>query len=671
MGILSIGTRALQANLVALQTAGNNIANVNTPGYSRQDVVLQAVQGQFTGSGYIGKGVNVQTIERNFSEFLTRQATLASSTQSADAIRASKLSQLEGIFSGGASGLGAAVNDMLNAFSDVATAPTDLTARTVALTRIDETAARMRSASQRLDDLQSGITQELSQKVSTVNSLALGIADVNAQIAKAIGYGQPPNDLLDRRDQLVSELNGYVQTTSIAADDGTVGIFIGGSQALVLGTTAAQISIVKDDFGDTLKSTLSITRSGVSFSLDENALGGGEISGLLRFQNSDLNEARNLLGRFTLAISDSMNTQHALGLDLAGNAGGNLFTAATFTAQNVLKPVAPATLNTGTSALTLSIDDNTQFVASDYEVTFTSATTGSITRRSDGKVVSFPQVPATVAPILATLDGLNISMGGAPNAGDRYLLKPFSTSAANISRQFSSPTSLAVASPVVANMGSTNTGSMQLVSLRATGQPAGYTAPPSPVLPATTGAGVKLTFTAGPPLGYVVSGSTSTPQGFAGAYTPGVTAVPYTPGEKISIDGWEVTLTGTPKTNDTLTVGNAKDAQYGDYYTRNAGNAMALMDLRDVPMFDGAALTDGYAGLMAQIGVRAQSANYAAEVSRSIASSLEKDRAGVSGVNLDEEAAKLLQFQQAYQASAKMIQIAQNIFDTLMQGLGR
>ena len=170
MGILSIGTRALQANLVALQTAGNNIANVNTPGYSRQDVVLQAVQGQFTGSGYIGKGVNVQTIERNFSEFLTRQATLASSTQSADTIRASKLSQLEGIFSGGANGLGAAVNDMLNAFSDVATAPTDLTARTVALTRIDETAARMRSASQRLDDLQSGITQELSQKVSTVNS---------------------------------------------------------------------------------------------------------------------------------------------------------------------------------------------------------------------------------------------------------------------------------------------------------------------------------------------------------------------------------------------------------------------------------------------------------------------------------------------------------------------
>ena len=671
MGILNIGTRALQANLVALQTAGNNIANVNTPGYSRQDVVLQAVQGQFTGSGYIGKGVNVQTIQRNFSEFLTRQATLASSTQSADAIRASKLSQLEGIFSGGASGLGAAVNDMLNAFSDVATAPTDLTARTVALTRIDETAARMRSASQSLDDLQSGITQELTQKVSAVNSLAQGIADVNAQIAKAIGYGQPPNDLLDRRDQLVSELNRYVQTTSIAADDGTVGIFIGGSQALVLGTTAAQISIVKDDFGDTLKNTLAITRSGASFSLDENALGGGEISGLLRFQNSDLNEARNLLGRFTLAVSDSMNTQHALGLDLAGNAGGNLFTAATFTAQNVLKPVAPATLNTGTSALTLSIDDNTQFVASDYEVTFTSATTGSITRRSDGKVVTFPQVPATVAPILATLDGLNISMGGAPNAGDRYLLKPFSTSASNISRQFSSPTSLAVASPVVANMGSTNTGSMQLVSLRATGQPAGYTAPPSPLFPATTGAGVKLTFTAGPPLGYVVTGSTSTPQGFAGAYTPGVTAVPYTPGEKISIDGWEVTLTGTPKTNDTLTVGNAKDTQYGGYYTRNAGNAMALMDLRDVAMFDGGALTDGYAGLMAQIGVRAQSANYAAEVSRSIASSLEKDRAGVSGVNLDEEAAKLLQFQQAYQASAKMIQIAQNIFDTLMQGLGR
>jgi flagellar hook-associated protein 1 FlgK len=212
---------------------------------------------------------------------------------------------------------------------------------------------------------------------------------------------------------------------------------------------------------------------------------------------------------------------------------------------------------------------------------------------------------------------------------------------------------------------------MQLVSLKATGAPAGFTAPPSPVLPATTGAGVKLTFTAGPPEGFVITGSNTTPVGFTAPYTPGVTAIPYTPNSKISIDGWEITFTGTPKPSDSVTVGNAKDSQYGSYYTRSAGNATAMMDLRDAAMFDGAALTDGYAGMISQIGIRTQSANYAATVSTSIASNLERDRTGISGVNLDEEGAKLLQYQQAYQASAKMIQIAQNIFDTLIQGLGR
>src|SRR3990167_3243989 len=152
--LLNVGSRALQANQAALQTAGNNIANVNVAGYSRQKVVLATVPGQHTAVGYIGQGVSVQSIQRNFSEFLTRQSTLATSTQAADATRADKLRQLEGIFAGGKQGLGASISDMLNAFSDVANAPTDMTARTVVLTRIDETASRMRAASQQLDDMQ-------------------------------------------------------------------------------------------------------------------------------------------------------------------------------------------------------------------------------------------------------------------------------------------------------------------------------------------------------------------------------------------------------------------------------------------------------------------------------------------------------------------------------------
>jgi flagellar hook-associated protein 1 FlgK len=639
-GLLNIGTRALIANQVALQTAGNNIANVNTPGYSRQSVVLKTEQGQFTGAGYIGKGVGIETIQRNFSAFLTRQSAVAGATASADTAMADKLKQLEDIFGGGSTGLGASINDMMNSFSDVASAPSDLTARTVALTRVDETAARMRASSQRLDDLQQGVTQELGQKVTAINSLAQNIADVNEQIARAQGSGQPPNDLLDRRDQLVRELNVYVQTSSIAADDGTVGIFIGGSQALVLGVAVSKVSIQPNDgtFGDATKSKLVLDRNGQTVTMDENTLGGGEVSGLLRFQNTNMTEGRNLLGRLTLAISTAMNDQHKLGLDMDGNTGGNLFTPLVFTNKNIL----PATVNTGTATLALAISDTNKFAASDYEVNFSTASSGNITRRADGVVTTFDF--GVTNPVV--IDGLAVSMpSGTPNVGDKFLIKPFSTSASNISSAFSSPRSLAVASSVAGSAGVTNQGSMQLVSLAARSIP----------VPAS----VTLTFDG------------------AGNYTrsdTGATTYPYTPGQALEYDtvapgttGWSLTLNGAPKAGDTFTV----QPQLSANRNLNGGNASAMMALRDAAMFDGAALTDGYAGLIAQIGIRTQSANYSAQVSTSIASSLEKDRAGVSGVNLDEEAAKLLQYQQAYQGSAKMIQIAQTIFDNLIQSLGR
>lgn len=451
--------------------------------------------------------------------------------------------------------------------------------------------------------------------------------------------------MLDRRDQLIKELNQYVQTTSIKADDGSVGIYIAGSQELVLGNIASKVALVNDDFGDARSSKLAVIRAGTPLKLDENSLGGGEVSGLLRFQNQDLNEARNLLGRITLAVTTAMNEQHRLGLDLDGNVGGDLFSPTVFGNSNVLIPQAPATLNTGGATMTLSVSDVTLFQPTDYEIQFTGGTTGNIIRRSDGQVTAFDTSLSATNSI--DIDGLSITQAGGAAAGDRFLIKPFSTSASNISAVFSSPRALAVASPVSATMGTANTGSLRQVSVSARTNP-----------PAPASLGVVLTFTS------------------ATTYTrsdQGATVFTYTPGEAIEatvpatppLADWTLTLQGTPQVGDTVTVGaNA-------YPRLSGGNASALMNLRDVAMFDGAALTDGYAGMMSQIGIRAQSAEYASKVSGSIATNVERDRAGVAGVNLDEEAANLLQFQQAYQASAKMIQVAQTIFDTLIQNLGR
>lgn len=653
MSLLNVGSRALLANQAALQTAGHNIANVSTPGYSRQTVVLQTVQGQFTGGGYIGKGVDVQTIQRNHSELLTRQSTAASAVDAGDTVRMDRLRQLQEVFSGGASGIGASINDMMNALSDVVGAPTDLTARSVALTRMDETAARMRDASQRLDEIGYTVAEQLKGSMVAVNSLAKNIAGINEQIARAKGNGQPANDLLDQRDQLIRELNQHIQTSQVAADDGTVSVFVAGSQPLVLGNQAATLSIDDPiDFGaGSGKKVLSFLAPGSStkVELNESMLGGGQVAGLLRFQNNDLAEGRTLLGRMAVAISESMNAQNKLGLTLDGKRGENLF------APISLGNATPSNFNTSTATMALTVTDPTALQASSYTVSFTAGDAGSVTRHSDGKVFSFDGSalpPVTVASVFSA-QGLGVTLSGAVNAGDQFVINSLQGAAAELQALQYSPTDLAAANPVNAAMGAANGGSLQLASLKATG----------PITQPATGSPVTIAFTAGSPATY----SATVP----GPPVATIATGNYVSGEKIAINGWEIALQGAPKSGDTVTVGNATDSQYGDWYKRDTGNASALMALRDVPMFDNATLADGFASAMAQVGTRTQSAQFAAELSSSIAANLERDRTAVSGVNRDEEAARLIQYQQAYQASAKMIQIAQNIFDTLIQGLGR
>ena len=566
-GILSIGTRALSANQVALQTAGNNIANVNTPGYSRQSVVLQSLAGQSTASGYLGNGVAVQTVLRNHSDFLTRQAALTSSVAASDGARMGQLNQLETIFQGGSAGIGAGVSNMLNSFSDVALVPGDLTARTVALNNVAEMAARFRTAAASLTDLQQGNMSQLSDAVTAVNNLADRIATANEQIVRAQGTGHPPNDLLDQRDQLISTLNSYVQTTSLPAADGSVGIFLSGSHPLVLGSTVTRVSLSSDTFGDPAKIKLAITNGVNKVTLEEATLGGGSMAGLLKFQNTDLVNASNLLGRMALAIGTAANDQHKLGLDLNGKPGGDLFTLSAI--PNGFK----ANTNAGSAILQMTVQPppntgSTALAASNYEIGFTSATAGSITRLSDGYSTTFTinsggtlQFQNPAGGTSGALDGLVMTSPTATtaSAGDRFLMTPFSAAALNIKAAITSPSALAMA------------------------------------LPSNSGA----------------------------------------------------------------------------YPTLDAGNANALMALRDVKMFDGATLTDGFASAISDIGGLVQSATSAAAVSKSLAASIESDRTSVSGVNLDEEASKMLQYQQSYQACAKMLQISQSVFDTLMQAVAR
>jgi flagellar hook-associated protein 1 FlgK len=629
--LLNIGARALTTTQLALSTTGHNIANVNTAGYSRQSVTLNAVEGQFSGSGYYGNGVEAQTVTRKYDQFLTRQVQLTTAIAASDEKRHQYLAQLEDLFPSGKNGLGASVSDMLNAFSDVASSPSDLSARTVVLARAEQMSTAFQGVDDSLQMIRSAARSEIGNMVTEINSIAGRIASLNKQVSAALGAGHTPNDLLDQRDQLIKDLNGLVQTTVIPANDGTVGIFVAGSQALVLGTRATPLTTGDNEFGDLSKLHLEMQINGVSTELNATMLGGGALSGLLQFHNDDLGEAGNLLGRMAMAIGTAINEQHHLGLDLQGNPGGDLFML------GAMPNVLPSERNTGGASMAVAIQTTptsgvTRLQPSDYEVTFTGPDSGMVRRVMDGQETAFSSVPVTI-------DGLDLQVSGAPAAGDRFLVTPLRSVAGAIDTTFSSPRALAMASPVAAAAGPANQGTLTLTSL--------VPVSADPNLSQT----VTVTFTS--------SGTFDV----SGVGTGDPTGLTYAPGQTISFNGWSMTLKGVPQAGDTYSV------QANTVTNANAGNAEALVAIRDRTLFDGAAATEGYAALLSQVGVRVQAASYSAAVSRSIATNTTNDQAAVSGVNLDEEAAKLLQFQQSYQASARILQVAQTLFDTLMQNV--
>ena len=630
---LNIGARALTANLTALQVIGHNIANVNTEGYSRQSVDMASSGYQVLGGNYFGKGAEIGTVSRAHSAYLTREAQLAGSLAAADGERYSRLQQLETLFPTGEDGLGVALNDMLNAWSDIASSPTDLAARVVALAEGEQMAARLRDTVGQLDSLAHSGGQQAQSTVTTINRLAQSIAQANQRIIENQGNTGSPNDLLDQRDALVTELSQHVQLSTIASDDGSLSVFVAGSQPLVLGQRANSLAVTRDA-ADSAQIRISFVQGSVQTELADATIG-GQLGGLMTFMGEDLTDMRNLLGRMALAVNTSVNAQNRLGLDLAGNPGGNFFVPAADAAG------MPASTNTGSAELRASVSDPTALQASDYDVRF-EATGVSVVRLSDGNTTSFPGLPAE-------LDGLNFQLdAGSGNVGDRFRVKPFADVARNMQVAMGSPTQLAAASPVQVTPAATNAGGLSIEGLYAVQASANLTDP------------VTLTFQAD---------GTFTATGLGPGNPPPDNIGPpdtynYTAGQPLVFNGWSLTLRGSPAAGDTLDIAASSGSTL-----QNAGNAKAMLALRDQATFDGVALSDGYGSLLSHLGTSVQGAKFEASFSSQVASSSDKARAAVSGVNLDEEAARLLQFQQSYQAAAKYLQVAQSTFDTLLQTL--
>jgi flagellar hook-associated protein 1 FlgK len=619
--LMRIGSSAMRAAYSQLQTTGQNIANASTPGYVRREVVLEE-SGSMSNEGYMGRGVNVSNVRRAYDEFLVRESAAQRASSAQDAARNEGLQRMDRLFADPSAGLGATFDDLIAGFGDLTARPGDAATRSAVLARVDTFAQRASALDTRLVEMRDAAQDRMGNEVAKANDALKGLADINRRLADARGNGSAPNALLDQRDKLLTDLNGVMRANATVAQDGTVSVYSARGESLVIGGNSVRLQLTQGD-PDPSRLGLSVIRPNGTVLPVSNTDLGGSLAGLMRFSTEDIEAARSKIGRLGAAVATALNDTQARGVDATGAQGRPLLAIGTPT-------VAGASTNTGNAQFTVGVTDGATLVDSDYDLDY-DGVQYTLTRRSDGIQQQFSGLPQTV-------DGLEISdNGGAPAAGDRFLLRSATAFAGGLRALQNNPSRIAAALAVSAEAGSTNAGDLRAASLEVTGVTAATLQP------------VTVTFTS-PTTFNLSGGGTGNPSG-----------LPYTPGMTLSYNGWTATLDGAPAAGDTLRILPTSNPA-----TDNR-NARALQALGDARLVEGASVIDRYAELVGDVGTRAQSASASADMSKRLFEDAELSRNELSGVNLDEEAARLLQYQQAYQAAAKVIQTANEMFRSLLQ----
>lgn len=615
--LLSVALSGIQAAQVGLNTTSHNIANVNTPGYSRQKVVQSAQNSVLFGPGFVGSGVKLDAISRSYNDLLTSQVRAADSQSARSSIYADNVAQLNAVLGDPNGSVATAMSGFFASIQGVTANPGDVALR-------QSVYASAQSVVQRFQGLQSSVTQqrdEINQQaevmVTDLNSRTQGIADLSARIVNATGAGRSPNDLLDQRDAMLGELNKLVRITVTNEADGAVNVYLSNGQPLINHSIVQKLALTDNPHRQDAP-VLGVRAGNTVMSLAENGDVGGQIGGLLAVRDEALYSVEAAMGRLARVFSQSMNDRNHLGLDLSGNAGGDFF--------SVAAPEAVAvTGNTSTATASASVTDASALKASDYRLQVT-ATGYTVTRLSDNAQQNFAGTPIDI-------DGLQLDLSGATAVGDSYNIRSVSGAVATLRLALPDANSLATASPLRIDPVSTNTG---------TGTAAVAINSDDPALhdPA------QLTFDG--------SGNVTI------TTSAGSTSMPFTQGTPITMNGWSITVRGAPAAGDTFQLG-ANTVVEGD--NRNAVSMAALETANTLP---GMAFSGAYSALVVDIGTRGRDAESMRAANDGLATSLLTAQEAFSGVNLDEEAINLMRYQQAYQAAGRMIGVASAIFDSII-----
>ncbi|HEX6999698.1 MAG TPA: flagellar hook-associated protein FlgK [Gammaproteobacteria bacterium] len=624
-GIFGVGVSALLAAQRALQVTGHNIANVSTEGYSRQRLELAAREPATAGFGAVGRGVEVTGVRRIVNDFVIQRLNVHLSAEAEQRTLAEFAGRVNDLLADAESGLAPAMQRFFDAAEDVANDPTSSAARATLIAEAQSLVDRFAEIEAGLASERAAASGELRTRVAEINQLAEAIADVNRAIVDARGLGGEPNDLLDQRDELVRRLAEHVAVHTVEQSDGSLNVYVGQGQALVVGSKAEPLA-VRVVNGDPNDPAVGFERPGGFVDVTAQ-LTGGAVGALLEVRETVIEPTSLELGRLAVAFATVVNDVHNRGMDLDGELGGDFF--------GFTPPAAVAGAgNAAAGTPDVSVADVGGLVASDYELRF-DGTDWRVRRLADGEIVATLPSGGT-----ATFDGLSLDLAGVTGAaaGDRFLLRPLRV-VPSLEVLVTEPRAVAAALPVRAEAAAANGGDATVAEVTIV-DPAN----------AALRAPVDIQFT-------------------AGNFVFGTNVVPLDPSGETTIqaNGWSIVIRGTPAEGDVFQVRDNAGAA-GD--NRGALALAAVASQRVLGNGTGT-LGDAYADVVAGVGVAARRAQVSHEAEARMLADVQAQREAVSGVNLDEEAANLLRYQQAYQAAARVIATAGDMIDALLAAFRR
>ncbi|NBA95753.1 flagellar hook-associated protein FlgK [Pseudomonas sp. R5(2019)] len=677
--LISIGLSGLNSSQAALAVTSNNIANVATSGYSRQQTVNSAGALQNIGVGYLGTGTTISDVRRIYNSYLENQLQTATSLSSDASAYLDQITSVDKLLADSSTGISSVLSSFFSSLQTASAAPGDVASRQLLLTQAQTLSNRFNSLASQMTQQNDSINAQLTTLSGQVNKLTANIADLNQQITQLSAAGTSPNSLLDARNEAVRSLNELVGVT-VQEREGVYDVYLGTGQSLVTGNRANALSVTP---GAADKSQYSVQINYPNFSSDvTSVITGGEMGGILRYRSDVLIPAQNELGRVALAVADGINSQLGQGLDANGEFGASMFSSINSAAAISQRSLASSGNSAGSGNLDVTIANSGNLTLHDYQVTFTSDKAYTVVR-SDGTPMGSYSLDEDPAPVI---DGFSLKLnGGGLAAGDSFKVIPTRNAASAITTTLTDANKLAFAGPINATAGTGNAGTGTITQPTLTGKLDIYD---SAALSEMQGAlsnslPVKLVFgtAANGAQTYTVNDAKGNPIG-SGSIVPGqdnklTISVPMLDdsGDPIlDADGnpkafsFDTSIGGTPASGDTFSVGFNID---GKSDNRNAQSLLELQTRSTVGTHSGtgSSFTGAYASLVERVGAKANQAQIDTSATTAILTSAKASRDSVSGVNLDDEAAGLVKFQQYYTASSQIIKTAQETFSTLINAL--